>query len=947
MRVLEGSRLFAIAAVCAAAPTAATFAQTSAADIQGSITDPSGAMVANATVTLTNVDTGVNVSAPSPNGAYRFPEVAPGHYTLSFTAAGFQNETISGLNILLGMHVQKDVALPLGTAQQTVTTTADLTAIDTSSNVVGGVITNRQINTLPLNTRQYLNLALLLPGTSQDASRTFYNNVQIGGGGTFYANGFRIDGVSNNWAEQGEPRQNIPEGAVQEFKVDVTQYPAEYGLSEGGLVTIVTKSGTNAYHGELFEYFRNQDLNRLNRFQVASDKAEGVGKPPFLRNQFGGDIGGPIVHDRTHFYAAYERTQTDDSYTIFTAAPQDYGALSGTFDEPSHDQLLTGRVDHQISNTQQLFVRYAQEWNLYTAQSCGGNAERNCYDGLIPRWSLVGGHTWTLSPNLLNDFRVQYARASYQLGPHGAPIPTNAKGYSPSTLASLQTAYIFPSFSYGAGYADVGLEQRYEALDTVSLQRGTHSIKVGFDGSIIPFTDNTAVNYSGTYTFNKDQVFNPANPASLAALTKPVSFTSSTPSLSNTEDTRQLGIFGEDSWKPFARLTIDYGLRYDREYGSFNEQLGNTTLPQRVPYMGNPGHRGDGNNFAPRIGFSLDPTGHGLDVLRGGFGIYYGNIQTLQNFNELRDLAQCNVSLNNPSYPNPYNGGTASQFCTTAAPTVTVLAPNTQNPYSEQTSLGYSRQISPNLSINIDGLYTHTVRDYRVFDLNYPVAGKRPLTAWNQILQHGPEGAAKYGALFVRLDKRFAQRYMYTVSYTYSSSRDNNPQGTVVNYADPQLDWGPSAIDRRHSLIASGSYLAPGKVMVSAIWSLRTSLPFNAFSGITNADATTQYVPGTSRDQGNRNLNLAAVNTFRTGYSLAAVTHIDSSLYNDLDLRASRSFFEHDGKSLEIVAQVFNLAGHENLLNSAMTTSARSSTFGTITNASNLQQVELAAHFVF
>lgn len=925
-------------------PPVPCFGQASAADIQGRISDVSGASITGAKISLRNTDTGVMVTTVASDGTYRFPEVSPGHYTLTADAPNFSSATVSNMTVQLGMHVQQDIQLQVGGAQQLVTVTAENPAVDVSTNTVGAVINNKQINTLPVNTRQYLNLALLLPGTTQDASRTFYNNVQIGGGVTFYANGFRVDGVSNNWAEQGEPRQNFPQGAVQEFKVDITQYPAEYGLSEGGLITIATKNGTNDLHGEVFEYFRNQDLNILNRFQEAADDKQGTGTPPFLRNQFGGDIGGPIVKNRTHYYAAYERTQTDSSYTIFTTDPH-YSALLGTFDSPSYDQMLTGRVDHQINNSQQIFVRYAQEWNKYTAQGCGGNTEYDCYDGLIPRFSIVGNHTWTISPSLLNDFRFQYGRAAYELGPHGADIPTNPKLLSDSTLASLGRGYEFPSFSYGFGYAEVGLEQRYEAVDTVSWERGKHSLKAGFDVSIIPFTDVTAVNYNGTYVFNTDQYFNPNDPASLAALTNPTTFTSATPSLSNTEDTRQVGVFAEDFWKALPNLTIEMGLRWDKELGSFNEQLAHTSLPGLIPAMGDPGKRGDSNNFAPRIGFSYDPFKNGRDVFRGGFGIYYGNIQTLQNFNELRDLAQCNVTILNPAYPNPYNGGTASQFCSTAAPTVTVLAPNIQNPYSEQTSLGYSRQLNTTLSVNLDGLYTHTLRDYRVTDLNYPFTATRPDSGFSQILQHAPFGAGKYGALYARIDKRFANNYYYTVSYTYSSSRDNNPQGTVTSYTAPQLDWGPSTIDRKHALVASGGYLLPGKVMLSAIWTLRSSLPFNATSGITNADGTTQYVPGTSRDQGNRHLSLATVNAFRAGYGLAPITHIDSTAYDSLDVRASRSFFEHGSRSLEILGQVFNIAGHENL--TSITTGARSVAFGTATNAGNQQQVELAARFVF
>jgi hypothetical protein len=920
-------------------------AQASSADIQGQVIDASGSAIAGAKVSLRNTDTGVTSSTIATDGSYSFPAVNPGHYALNVAATGFSAATVSGLTIQLGMHVQQDIRLQIGNTTELVTVTAEAPSVDTTSNAVGSVISNVQINTLPVNTRQYLNLALLMPGTSQDASRTFYNNVQIGGGVSYYANGFRVDGVSNNWAEMGEPRQNFPEGSIQEFKVDITEYPAEYGLSEGGLVTSATKNGTNAFHGEVFEYFRNQNLNVLNSFQEKTKQSEGTGTPPFLRNQFGGDIGGPIIKNRTHFYSAYERTQTDDSYTIYTAEPQYYGTLAGTFDKPSYDQMLTGRVDHQINNAQAIFFRYAQEWNKWSAQGCSGSSEYNCYDGLIPRLSVVGGHTWTLSESMLNDFRFQYARAAYELGPHGSSIPTNPKKISESTLDSLTRGYNFPSFSWGFGYTEVGLEQRYEALDTFTREHGKHSFKAGFDISVIPFTDVTATNYNGTYVFSTDQYFDPNDATSLAALTNATSFTSATPSLSNTEYTRQVGFFAEDFWKVRPNLTVDLGVRWDREFGSFNEQLAGTSLPSKISYMGNPGDRGDRNNFAPRIGFSFDPTGDGQNVLRGGFGIYYGNVQTLQNFSELRDLASCNVSLVSPSYPNPYNGGTASEYCSTAAPTVTVLDSNIQNPYSEQASLGFSHELSKNLTLNVDGLYTHVLRDYRNVDKNYPVDGTRPDSNFKLVNMHIPEGAGKYGALYARLDKRLANHYFYTVSYTSSSSRDNNLQGTLVNYSYPQLDWGPSNIDRRHALVASGGYSLPGGVLAAGMLTLRSSMPFSAYSSSTNSDATTQYVSGTSRNQGNRSLSLATINTYRTTYGLSEISGTDSTAYDSLDLRVSKSFFERGSKSLNIVAQVFNVTGHENL--SSITTSAKSSSFGKATSAGNDQQVELAAHFNF
>src|SRR5260370_26469749 len=171
----------------------------------------------------------------------RFAALAPGRYSLKTEAVGFRGASLTGIVLNVGMHLDTNVPLTVGNVQEEVTVTADVPPIDITKGDVSGVVTQHQIDTLPVNTRQYLNLALLMPGTTQDASRTFYNNVEIGGAGRFYANGFAVDGVTNTWAEQGEPRQNFPEGAVEQVKVNTNQFKAEQGMSMGGVVNIVTK----------------------------------------------------------------------------------------------------------------------------------------------------------------------------------------------------------------------------------------------------------------------------------------------------------------------------------------------------------------------------------------------------------------------------------------------------------------------------------------------------------------------------------------------------------------------------------------------------------------------------------------------------------------------------------------------------------------------------------
>ena len=595
-------------------------------------------------------------------GHYHFPALAPGRYSLKTEASGFRTSSLTGIVLNVGTHLETNVALIVGNVQEQVTVTAEVPPIDTTKGDVSGVVTQQQIDTLPVNTRQYLNLALLMPGTTQDASRTFYNNVQIGGGGRFYANGFVVDGVTNTWAEQGEPRQNFPEGAVQEFRVNTNQFKAEQGLAMGGLVNVVTKSGTNHFHGEGFEYFRDSALNHDNKFTEQAFQSVGqTGKAPFRRNQFGGDIGGPIIKNKTHVYVAYERTQVDDSFTIFAAGShQFYAANEGVIDKPSHDQMFNVRVDHSISNTQHAFARYSQEWNKQTWQGCGGTAESNCYDGLIPRHSFVGGHTWTAKPTLVNEFRFQYALASYLLGPSGQPIFTSLGQYPAARLAELQTVYSFPSFRYGQGYGELGTEKRWELKDDISYVRGNHTLKFGFDFSRIPFADDAVSNYQGTWTFATDQPFNPKDPTTIANLTKPTQFTAAIPGQYTSVPVNQYGAYIQDDWKVTPRFTLNLGLRWDKETGSYNEGVNPASFPRPIPYLGNPGDRGQSHNFGPRFGFAWDITGEAKNVVRGGYGIYYNNIQTLLNFPENRNISQCSVLIVNPTYPDPYGGKSPS-----------------------------------------------------------------------------------------------------------------------------------------------------------------------------------------------------------------------------------------------------------------------------------------------
>src|SRR3989449_5371244 len=322
--------------------------------LEGTITDEQGGVMPGVTVTLRNTETGVERTViTEADGKYRFPALQPGTYSLTTTLQGFASEQIRNIVLTIGLDARYDVKLKLQTLAETISVTAEAPVVDLTKSEVAGVVTQKQIETLPINTRQYLNLALLMPGTSQDAVRVFYNNVNLGAGGSFYSNAFVADGVTNTWTEQGEPRQNFPQDSIREFKVNTMQYKAEYGLATGGLVTVVSKSGANDVHGNAFEYFRDKALNTQNHFEKT--------KPDYRRNQFGASFGGPIRQDRTHFFGAIERTQENNFFTVNTGRPDLYAAVEGTFPQPRHVTLTSVRVDHTISSAQMLFVRYAQE----------------------------------------------------------------------------------------------------------------------------------------------------------------------------------------------------------------------------------------------------------------------------------------------------------------------------------------------------------------------------------------------------------------------------------------------------------------------------------------------------------------------------------------------------------------------------------------------------------
>ena len=932
---------------------AQTVAAQGTAVVQGTVADESGAVLPGATMTLRNTETGaVRTVVSDSEGRYRFPALQPGTYSLKTELSGFVAEELTGIVLTIGLEIRHDFSLKIQSLTESVTVTAAASIVDVTKSEVAGMVTQKQIDTLPINTRQYLNLALLMPGTSQDAVRNFYNNVNVGAGLSFYSNGFLADGVSNNWAQQGEPRQDFPQDSIREFKVNTMQSKAEYGLSTGGMITVVSKSGTNEFHGDAFEYFRDKTLNAKNYFEKA--------KPDFRRNQFGFALGGPIKENRTHFFGAFERTMVDQFFTVNTGKPEFYSTVEGTFPQPRRVNLYSLRLDHALTRDQSVFARYAQqdESTACAGNSCGGrNAANAGYDMTIPRRSIALGHTWILSNTIVHDFRFQYATAAYQIAPAGKAIFTKVGDYPPERIGPdrIQRRLSFPSLIWGGNYEALGPETRWQVKDSVawhlSTGYGSHDIKAGFDVSVIDFADDSQVNLNGTYAFGADQPFNPADPNSIANLKNPQTFTMTLPAAYVPQPTKHFAGFIQDDWQPWSNLTVNLGLRYDIQRGSFNENLKPTDFRIPIPFI-DPSTRGDKNNFGPRVGLAYDVQGNGQTVVRGGFGVYYDNIRTLQNEYEALNLKRYDIRISNPPYPDPFLGREPLEFASTAPPNISLLSnTNFKNPRAQQYNVGVTRNVGSDLAVHVDGVYSHVVGDRKTLNINLAdkVTGLRPYPEWGRIDLEESLSDSKYRGLFVRLDKRLSYRYQFLVSYSLVKSDDNAPAGRFIDQSNLGLDWGPSGAERRHSLIASGAVVLPFEVQLGAVLTVRSSLPFNTTAGKDrNGDSfVTDLVPGTTRNQGNRDLDLALVNAWRAanGFASIAESAIDSTRFMSMDVRASKSIPLVGARKLDVIVQVFNIFNTVNL--SGIQANSLASTFGTASTAGAGRQAELAVRLVW
>jgi hypothetical protein len=619
---------------------AATAAQTITASISGTVTDSTGAVLPNAKVTAVNASTGFTRSVTaSATGGYQIPAVPVGEYAVTVELAGFKRDT-RRIVLQIGQAATVDFSLAVGEVAQEVEVVAPGELVEPTRTSVSAVITERQIESLPVNGRQFIDFALLAPGVNVGETTSGSTDVIIEpvtklsfAGQNIHFNFIAVDGADNISTASGVQKTTPSQEAVKEFRVINTQYSAEAGRAVGGIVNIITKSGTNELHGSLYEYFRNDALD-------AKSILASPGLNKLRQNQFGGTLGGPLAKDKTFLFGNYEGQRRRESpfynsvilaniaaintakTTLFgTQAAGSPGTLPAedlnqtrTFD---YDTMLV-KLDHTFSDRQFMFIRYyfndARLLNVSPLND-GFDLPSAFKDNFFRDQSLVGSLTSTLSTHWLNDLRIQYAHRMFD-------FPTV------STQPHLEVANTF-AVGVNRGNPDFYREPRFEVSDTMTYSTGRHTINFGGNFNWVRTTESFPLFYPFEATFATVQDFLNGTPFVLFMQRNDAGSNFTEPTLLPNgpavyqgrripQEIRDLakgelthtynGFFIQDKWRATPNLTLNFGLRYEFE-----------TWPEEA--LDN-----DLNNFDPRFGFAYSFGTSRNIVLRGGAGIFRGII---------------------------------------------------------------------------------------------------------------------------------------------------------------------------------------------------------------------------------------------------------------------------------------------------------------------------------
>jgi hypothetical protein len=989
----------------------------STATLQGTVTDQKGSVIPAATVTVRNQATGIERTAQTDSdGNYQIAALPVGQYTLGVRAQGFKTQSATDVSIEVGRTIVKTFQLEVGAVEQTVNVTAENPVIETATTSVGQVINQRTVQEIPLNGRHFVDLGLLIPGSVVPPQNGFLT-APLRGQGSFGLNtaggredtvNFMINGVNLNDMVQNQITFQPSINTVQEFKADNSTFSAEYGRNSGAIVNIATRSGGNQYHGEAFEFARNDHFDARNFFDAV--------KPKFRRNQFGANIGGAIVKNKTFFFFSYEALRqrqglglvssvltdaqratatTNANPTVLKLLPLIPVAnandpvtgirnrFTGSDTAPVNINQWTIDISHNFNSNDHLHGYYAFQKDLRGEPNLQGNNVPGFGDTRQSnRQVMTINETHTFGGNMVNELRFGFNRIHITFTPNfqvsAADFNIDSGVTNPIGLPSIS---ITGGINIGgpANFPQGRTDSTFVLSDTLNYQHGNHSIKFG--GEWRRFHNGNFTSDPGTFTFASVANFILAAPV-------PSSFAVTKGDRPSEITEKALGFYVQDNYKWRPNVTLELGLRYDWNMTpteSQNRFVIFDVATRSLVQVGSPGfadvYHQNNKNFQPRVGISWDPFKDGKTSVRAAYAI-------------LADQPVTNVVTPltaNPPLATPlsitvgaYSFNNAATVAGNAGLAPNAIDANFNNAYIQSWNLNVQREVKPGLALSAGyfgskGTHLRTSRN-----INQPVNGVfanrpfvtvsatspiRPGATLNNITDIESSGNSSYNAMWLTATKRLARGLQFNASYTWSKSIDYtslNSQGVILEDSfNERLNRGLSDYDARHRFVISGLYELPfhGNKLKDG-WQLSSIVQAQSGNPVTIVINNTAFTGNSNTVRPDVTGPVTIVGTAARWFDTAAFTVpvgrigtlgrnvVIGPTFNNTDFSVIKRTKLGENKVLELRAEMFDIFNHANFGQPGRVVA--SSTFGQITNtrfatgdSGSSRQMQFAVKFKF
>jgi len=852
----------------------------STASLSGTVTDPSGAVIVNAQVMVHSLATGADrVVQTDSAGLYYVPSLQPGDYRVKVTATGFGANTVPKITLDVDRQITLNMHLAVSSAGETIQVASTAAQIEAQTMTIGQVIDRSTVQELPLNGRHFLDLTVLTPGgvvadtagSLTAPSRGLGANSFITAGNREDSVNFQINGINLNDISQNQITFQPSISTTSEFKINNSTFSAEYGRSDGSIVTVATKSGTDTFHGEAFDYFRNEALDARNYFNRSTSPATGLSlgtpgdKAPLKRDNFGGSVGGPIWKGHTFFYGSYEGLRQHQGIlqnsTVISPANQTAIAANKANDPAAADlaaliplpnsganyvsftpgpvniDQFTVDILHQINSSDSLHGFYAFQKDIRTEPALQGDT--------IPGWGdhraahrQIGtlSETHIFSSNLVNEARLGFNRISIAFNPANLTDPTSVGlgdglsgnvGLPQTTLSDIGLVFGGPS-----GFPQGRSDTTGVLSDTLTKLQGKHTLKLG--GEFRRFLVASFAGNIGTLTFTTS-----TTPTSLFQTDMATVFSIQPNIVSARVYADSLGLFAQDNFKATRNLNLEYGLRFEwngtpvegaNRFVLFNPanvtltQVGTNGLADNAEY-------GQNYNFEPRVGFAYDVFGTSKTVVRGGYG-YLVDQPVSGVVTPLASNPPFSTAVNYNGAPIPVS----SLFADAKASGISLawVNPNYKNAYIESfnlnvqqalpwgmiSSLGYYGSRGHHLMIQTNpnqvvGAASNTqVHPFTTLSATSPVDPGGAIAS--NIGERNSIGFSNYNAMWATLNKNMSNGLEFNMNYEWTKSMDINSLGSQGTYVlpdstNPKENYGLSDFDVRQHYAGTAIYDFPFK----------------------------------------------------------------------------------------------------------------------------------------